>query len=177
MVVRVPSLTRAGDSDRGQVFENAFSLADTATCTEIGIYLGLLQNTSASVSELHFLFDEIDGLFGNWAVLLTDDALPLIGVRKTAVRVDRRETDLDLLPFFDSQRIDRPGGADLSAQVALVFAVPDLRNELGGPKTIQTGVCHSRVQPVRWADLHAKATGDAALEELTFGQSPGRTNQ
>ena len=110
-------------------------------------------------------------------MLFADDAGDTLGIGQAAVLVKDNIADFHLFLFRGGQLCDRPAGADLAAEGAVVFTVAGAGFEDRGKHPLQAGLEKSRLQTIADADLHALSAADAAADKLFFRQGPGRADQ
>ena len=110
-------------------------------------------------------------------MLLAHDAVAAEGVGDAAVLVDEREADVDLLLLLDAHGPYRPGRADLRAEIAVVLAVAEPRDEDRCPEPLEPRLGERRMKSVREAHLHAFAAPHAAAEEFLLGERARRPDE
>lgn len=107
--------------------------ADSAPHAELWIEKGPFQEPFPSFPGLDFDCLEPYSLGGGWTDLFTYNTVDIHGPRETTAPVIKGSPDFNgiLIRFFpdflfDSQRNNRSGGADLTAEDAIEFAIADL---------------------------------------------------
>ena len=110
-------------------------------------------------------------------MLLADDAVDAAGIRQAAVAVEVGPADDRGVLCRPVQAADGAGGADLTAQGAVVLAVADAADQPRREQPFQAGLEAAGVQGVADADLHAFAAAYALAEKIHLGKRPGRADK
>ena len=124
-----------------------------------------------------------DGLGAHGAQFLTDQAGPVHGPGQTAAPVHEGRAHADrplggevalALLFFQAQRPDGRGGADLAAgdAVGRAAAAADAVVDGRGPQALHAGLQQGGLDDVGGADAHALAAAEAAGQEALLVQGP-----
>lgn len=114
-------------SHAGFVNKRTLVFTDSTPDAEGRIYSRFFKSVDCTVLALYLFLDELDSLPGSGAVFFAHSAVPSHGVRYASVLVEKGHSDADLLLFLESDLANRPGRADLRAEVAVILAVAEFR--------------------------------------------------
>ncbi len=111
---------------------------------------------------------QLNGLFGQRAHLLADDAVDVLCPWNAAVLIYLGLADDRLLFLRQRQLGNGAGRADLAAAVAGVVAVAQPRHHHRCPGAVEVGACLTGVDGPGGADADADAAADAFLHHVVF---------
>ncbi len=158
---------------RRLLFDGTDVFTDTAPGAKLLFYVGLLQDQ---------LLPGVVGLFnrfkpyrllGDRTMFFADHTVELLCVRKTLVLIKDREPDKSRFLFLERKVRYCSGGADLPAQITVIFAVTETGNDHGCKETEESCLEGSRIERVPWADLHAFSATHALLQKLAVSVNTG----
>jgi len=177
LVAIVPGLVRAEHANSRCIVQRTHVFADTAANALFGIHARLLDQQLSTVAKLDFHRHTIDGFVRNRAMLFTNDTIAPIDIGNATCRIERRQSDFDLVLFFLQQRPNGLRRADMPAQRTRVITVTNQRHEMGSKNPLQASLCNCRLKPPRRANLHTHSTCSAPSEEFRFRTCSRRANQ
>jgi len=120
---------------------------------------------------------ELDGLVGDRAHLLADDARRVLRPRQAAIAVDDGHSQ-DLLALGGQVELgDGARRAGRAAGAAVVEAVPEPGRKDRRPQSREAGLAQARLQSRGGADLEALATAQTARQKVALVGHPGRSDE
>jgi len=120
---------------------------------------------------------EAYGFLGDGAVFLADDAVELLREGQADVPVYDGSADDALSLLFKGEPGYGAGGANLSAEGAIVFAVSQPGYDDGHEQARDTRPCEIGVEGASQAHLHTLAAPDTLLEEITLARDARRAKE
>ena len=107
-------------------------------------------------------------------MFFADHAVEPLCVWEAMVLVKDGEPDNGFFLFLERQIRYGAGWADLTAQVAVIFAVPKTRNHHRREETIKPCLERRWIERIPGANLHTLAATDALLQEIVISANAGR---
>mgnify|MGYP007118314232 CR=1 FL=1 len=117
------------------------------------------------------------GLLLIGALLIADEAEPVLRPDKAAAGIDCGCADFRVFLFLKLEFADSAGGADRAAQSAGLVAAGKARIKPRRPDAADTGLKQAGLQRIGWADLHALAAADAGSLKSRLGQCSRRPDE
>ena len=167
------------------IHDRAFVFADAAADAQFGIDVGPGERDLFAPAVGDGDFAGVDGFGRGGADFFADHAGRVHGPGQAAPPVVKGRTGFDraeISEFADAEFLrdgdfrDGAGGADLSAQGAVEFAVAHPHIHNGRPDAFHAGFKQGGLEDVGGAHANALVAFDAALQKFDFGHGPGRAD-
>ena len=120
--------------------ERAFIFADPAADAEIAFDVRLPDPDPFAMWIVGFNLIPMDRLFRDGTMFFTDKAFLALGVRQTPADIEVRNPNNGSVFVVNIQKFNSAGGTDMSAQVAVVFAATDARDQAGGENPVDAAL-------------------------------------
>ena len=156
----------------GFFFHRTDVFADTASGAELLHYVRFFQNQFLTRVVRLFNFFKTYSLFRDGTVFFADYAVQFLRVRETVVLVDDCKTDHRYLLLLEGKIGYGAGRADLAAQVAIIFAVSEARDDHGREEAVEACLERGWIERISRTDLHAFPAAHAFLQELIVSGNP-----
>ena len=112
--------------------QRADILADAATIADFLNHIWLLDCPDKAVQSHDLHLPGTDGFLWNRAMLFTDNAVDLAGIRQTMIFIENRLADHFAPLGFNRKGRNRPGRTNLTTESAIIFAVSQPGNKQRG---------------------------------------------
>ena len=106
-------------------------------------------------------------------MFFADHAVKPLCVREAVVLVEDGKSDNGFFLFLERQIWYGAGRADLTAKVAVIFAVPEARNDHGRKETIKPRLERGRIERIPGTNLHTLPAPHALLQEIVIPANAG----